>query len=109
MYVGIFLGSVLIASVSQILLKKCAMKTYHYRFGDYLNPLVISAYGLLFISMMLTIYAYRGVPLKDGPVMESASYIFVALLSSLFLKEKISSKKRIGLLLIVAGIIISNI
>ena len=37
----VFLGSVLISSVSQILLKKSADKTYDSRIREYLNPLVI--------------------------------------------------------------------
>lgn len=109
MYIAIFMGSVFIASVSQVLLKKSAMKQYDYKFGDYLNPYVICAYGLLFLSMILTIYAYRGVALKTGPVIEAGSYIYVAVLSAVFLKEKISTKKKIGLLIIVAGILVSNL
>lgn len=109
MYIGIFLASVLIASVSQILLKKSAMKQYNYRFGDYLNGYVITAYGLLFLSMVLTVFAYRGVDLKMGPVLEATSYIYVAVMSSLFLKERISGKKKLGLLIIVIGIIVSNL
>lgn len=109
MYFIIFIASVFVASVSQILLKKSAMKQYHYRFGDYLNPYVIVAYGLLFLSMVMTIYAYKGVDLKTGPVIEATGYIFVAVLSAIFLKEKISNRKKLGLLVIVAGVIISNL
>ena len=109
MYVAIFMASVFIAAVSQILLKKSAMKQYDYKFGDYLNPYVICAYGLLFLSMILTVYAYKGVDLKTGPVIEATSYIYVAVLSAIFLKEKISNKKKSGLLIIIVGILISNI
>ena len=109
MYVAIFMASVFIAAVSQILLKKSAMKQYDYKFGDYLNAYVICAYGLLFLSMILTVYAYKGVDLKTGPVIEATSYIYVAVLSAIFLKEKISNKKKIGLLIIIVGILISNI
>lgn len=109
MYIAIYLFSVFIASVSQILLKKSAMKKYNYPLGDYINPYVISAYAMLFLSMFLTIMAYRGVDLKTGPVIEATSYIYVAVLSGFFLKEKLSSRKKIGLAIILAGIVISNI
>lgn len=109
MYVVIFMGSVLIAAISQILLKKSAMRQYHYKFGDYLNPYVICSYGMLFLSMVMTIYAYKGVDLKTGPVLEATSYLYVAILSAIFLKEKISGKKKIGLIIIIAGVIISNL
>lgn len=46
MYVAVFLLSVVVASVSQVLLKKGAMKKYDYKWGDYLNPYVIIGYGV---------------------------------------------------------------
>jgi drug/metabolite transporter (DMT)-like permease len=85
------------------------MKHYDYLFGDYLNPYVIAAYAMLFLSMFLTIIAYRGVALKTGPVIEATSYVFVAMLSTVFLKERISIRKKVGLFIIIAGIMISNI
>ncbi len=109
MYIGIFLLSVFIASISQVLLKKSAMKQYDYKFGDYLNPYVICGYGLLFLSMFLTILAYRGVDLKTGPVIEATSYVYVAVLSAVFLKEKVTNKKKMGLLIIVLGVLVSNL
>ena len=109
MYVAVFLLSVVVASVSQVLLKKGAMKQYDYKWGDYLNPYVIIGYGLLMLSMILTVYAYGGVELKQGPVMESTSYIFVAILSAIFLKEHINRRKVMGLLVIVMGVIISSL
>lgn len=107
MYVIIFLIAVFIASVSQILLKKSAMGHDGHRYREYLNPYVLTAYALLFLSMFVTIFAYKGVSLKTGPVIEAASYIYVAVLSSIFLKERISKRKKLGLIVIVAGIIIS--
>ena len=59
--------SVSIASVSQILLKKSAMKTYANVVREYVNPYVIGGYGLLFASMLLTIFAYSGMEYKNGP------------------------------------------
>lgn len=109
MYVAIYLGSVLIAAISQILLKKSAMKQYQDRLAEYLNPYVIGGYGILFLSMLMTVFAYRGVDLKTGPVLEATSYLYVAILSAIFLKEKISAKKKIGLLVIIVGVIISNL
>lgn len=109
MYVAIYLGSVLIAAISQILLKKSAMKQYKDRLSEYLNPYVICGYGILFLSMLLTVFAYRGVDLKTGPVLEATSYLYVAVLSAIFLKERISGQKKLGLLVIVAGVVISNL
>ena len=49
MYIGIFFLSVLVAAVSQVLLKKSAMKQYAHKWAEYLNPYVIIGYGLLFL------------------------------------------------------------
>ena len=103
---GVFLFSVLISSISQILLKKSADKTYDSRLKEYLNPLVIIAYGMFFCSMMITMYCYRYVDVSAGPIFESAGYIFVGVLGYIFLKEKFTAKKIIGMLLIMIGIVV---
>lgn len=105
-YICMFLGSVLISSFSQILLKKTAEYTYESKMREYLNARVILAYGLFFSSTLITLYAYKVIPLSMGPILEASGYVWVAILSWLFLKEKIKAKKTIGLLVIIAGIVI---
>lgn len=106
---GVFLCSVLISSISQILLKKSADKTYDSRLKEYLNPLVIIAYGMFFCSMMITMYCYRYVDVSAGPILESAGYIFVGILGYIFLKEKFTAKKIIGMILILVGILVFSL
>ncbi|MDR1014711.1 MAG: EamA family transporter [Coriobacteriales bacterium] len=98
--------SVFVSSFSQILLKVSAGKTYTSRINEYLNPWVVGAYLLTFCSTVVTVVAYRYVALSMGPVIESLGYVFIALLSYLILKEKISGKKMIGLGLIVCGVLV---
>ena len=100
----VFLGSVLIFSISQIMLKKSADKTYETTLREYLNPLVIIAYGMFFWSMLITMYCYKFVDVSAGPIFESAGYIFVAVLGYIFLRERFSLKKIIGMAVIIAGI-----
>lgn len=107
-YYLLMLLSVSIASISQILLKKSAMKQYPSFIREYLNPYVIIGYGMLFISMVLTIMVYAGVEFKLVPVMESMGYVIVMILSYFFFHEKITRKKAIGTLLILAGILVFN-
>ncbi|MDE6918589.1 MAG: multidrug ABC transporter, partial [Lachnospiraceae bacterium] len=57
-FVGAMFLSVAIASVSQVLLKKSALNKYDTVVREYLNPYVVGGYGLLFLSMLLTVYAY---------------------------------------------------
>ena len=103
---GVFLCSVLISSISQILLKKSADRTYDSRLKEYLNPLVIVAYIMFFCSMMITMYCYRYVDVSAGPIFESAGYVFVGILGFIFFKEKFTTKKTIGMVLILLGIVV---
>lgn len=98
--------SVLIASISQILLKKSSEKEYSSFIKEYLNPYVIIGYGMMVLSTILTIFAFKGLDYKNGPIIESIGYIFVMLLSWKFLKEKITKKKIIGNALILLGILV---
>jgi small multidrug resistance pump len=104
-YIIVFLASVFLASCSQILLKKSAQKEYPNRVSEYLNPQVIIAYLIFFSSTLLTIWAYKGVPLSLGPIFETTGYIYVVILSALFLQERITKRKLLGNILIIAGII----
>ncbi|MBR6344184.1 MAG: EamA family transporter [Lachnospiraceae bacterium] len=108
-YVGIFLISVFVSSVSQILLKISAGKTYDSKIKEYLNAPVIIAYGLFFLSTVVTVLAYKYVDLSLGPVLEATGYIWVTLLGYLILKEKVSRKKLLGLVVIIVGIIVFNV
>lgn len=103
-YSAILLVSVFVSAISQVMLKKAALKTYDSRLREYLNPLVIFAYCLFLGCTFLTVLAYRGIPLSWGPVLESTSYIYVTVFGALFFKEKITAKKLLALALIVAGI-----
>src|SRR5674476_525676 len=105
-YYALYLFSVLVASLSQVILKKSAMIHYKNPLREYLNPYVIAAYFFFFGSSLLTTLSYRGVPLTLGPVLESTGYIYIGILGVLILKEKLSRRKIIGNVLIVGGILI---
>ena len=88
-YIIFLLLSVIISSTSQILLKKSALKQYKSFIYEYLNPYVIVGYGMMIISTITTILAYRGIEYKNGPVIESLGYLLVMILSWIFFKERI--------------------
>ncbi len=100
------LCSVLISSVSQIMLKVSANKTWPNRLAEYFNPMVILSYGMFFLSTILTMLALRYVPLSMSPILESTSYIFVSIMGYFLLKEKFSKRKLTGLGLILVGIFV---
>ena len=105
----IYLSGVFISAIAQIILKKSAGRKYESKIREYLNPYVIISYAIFFGATFCTIYAYKGVPLSFGPILAASEYVFVAVLSKLFLKENINLKKFIGLSVIIAGIIIYSL
>lgn len=105
-YVLIALASVCIASFSQVLLKMGAGKNYTSKIREYLNVYVIGGYGMLFVSMILTVLAYSHLSYLSVPVVEAVGYVLVPVLSYFFFREKISCRKMLGILLILVGIVI---
>ena len=97
-----------IAAVSQVMLKKAADRTYPSRIREYLNPLVFFAYVLFAVSAVMTMYAYKGVSISYGVLLESTGYIFVFLMDWLYLKGSVNIKKVIAVILILAGIVIAT-
>ena len=106
LYSLIFLFAVFVSSISQILLKKAALKTYDSFLKEYLNPYVVTAYVLFFMASIIVIFAYRYVPLSMGPVLETTSYIYVALYGVKLFGEQLNSRKIIALCVIIMGILI---
>lgn len=108
-YILIFLCSVFISSVSQVLLKSSANKKHDNALQEYINPKVIIAYGIFFLSTLITIIAYKYVPLSMGGILEASGYIFVAGLSYIFLHERIGKRKLLGLGIILLGILVFDL
>ncbi len=107
-YALIMLSGTFIASVSQIVLKKAAEKEYPSKIAEYLNPMVMGAYVVFFGASLCSVIGYKKVPLSLGPILEATGYIWVAILGKIFLKEHISKKKALGLLVIILGIIVAS-
>ena len=105
-YVLIFLAGVVVAAFSQIILKMSARRTHTSVIREYLNLYVIAGYGLMVLSTVLTLLAYRGLDYKNGPVIESLGYILVMFLSRAFFGEKITRHKLLGNLIILVGIFV---
>ena len=97
-------GSVLISAVSQVLLKKAAQRPHTSIIAEYTDPCILFAYFLFFGSTVLTMLAYKGVPLSMGPMFEGSSYIYITVFGAVFFKERINVKKLIALILILCGI-----
>ena len=99
--------SVLIAAVAQMLLKQGAKNQYSSFWKQYLNPWVISGYGIMGASLLLNIFCLgHGVQVKEVSIIESISYLFVPGLSWMLFKEKITWRKAGSIVVIIGGVII---
>ena len=58
------------------------------------------------LILLLNTWCYTKVDMRYGPVIDTAAYVFVLLLSHFILKEKITKGKIMGNLIIIAGILI---
>ena len=106
LYSLLLLLGVFISAISQVLLKKAAMKQYASPLQEYLNPQVIFAYVLFVGTTFLSILAYRGIPLNSGPVLETTSYIYVTIFGVTIFREQLTPKKVFALGLIILGIVV---
>ena len=103
----LFLFAVAVAGFGQVALKRAAMeKQGRSLLRQYANGYVLLGYFLMLCSMGMVSVAYRGVPFKEGPMLESLTFIWVPLLSSFFLGERITKTKALGFLIIIFGVVI---
>ena len=99
--------AVLLTGLGQVLLKIGA-RNNKTSLSIYLNLATLSGYGLFFITTIFAIYALKALDLKLLYALMSLSHGVVMILSSLVLKEPISSNKAAAVGLIVLGILVFN-
>lgn len=105
-YYLLVLFSALMASAAQMLLKRGANANYPSFWRQYLNPWVISGYGILGLSLLLNVYCMgHGVLVKEVSIIESFSYLFIPVLSWALFKERIGWKKLGAIAVIIAGVV----
>lgn len=107
MYYVIVVISVLIASVAQMLLKSSSNAEHRSFIFEYLNWKVIGGYGLMFVALVINIFAMsKGVLVKEVSIIESLSYLFVPTLALFFFNEKINKQKVIAIAVIMVGVVV---
>lgn len=102
--IGLFILSIIIASYSQIILKKGAGQK-----NIYINRYTIIGYSLMVVSTILTLIGYKMVSLTLSGILQTLSFVFVPILSYIFLKEKIDKKTVLGIIVIICGIVVYSI
>ena len=101
---------VLISSFSQILLKLASNDNNNKSLKTVFNSKVIIAYGILFIMMFVNArFVYQHIEMNSIGIIEAFAYVFISILSLIFLHEKISKRQLIGIVIILIGIIVFNL
>lgn len=99
-----------LSGVSQILLKSQANTTEKESFfKKFLHPKVFLSYVILFLTLAINQVALTKISLSVIPCITATSFIWVFALSALILKEKITKRKVIGVLIIILGVVVSRI
>ncbi len=106
--VGLF--AVFLTAIGQLLLKTGAQN------GDkgspaklFFNVYTLAGYFLFIIVTFMNVYVYKYLPLKFGVIFLPFTFIFVSLLSYLFLKERLSRTQKRGALVIICGVVLFNL
>jgi len=90
-----------------MLLKRGASIEYSSFIKQYLNPWVISGYGIMGLAVIVNIYCMsKGVQVKELSIIESLSYLFVPTLALFFFNEKINKQKVIAIAVIMVGVVV---
>jgi drug/metabolite transporter (DMT)-like permease len=109
--IGLVFLAVLLTGISQVLLKIGSQKGG----GDtrffmaYLNIPTMTGYGILLVVTVISVIALVEVPLKMFYAIASLNFFVVAVLSWGILKEEVSKKMVLGILLIVMGVLVFNV
>lgn len=107
--IGLALLAVFVSGISQVMLKFAAQKSYNNIIKEYLNPLVIGAYSLFFITTIMSIVAYKIIPLSMGPILEATGYLYAIIFGKLIFHEKIGKKRVFAMIIILVGIVIFSV
>lgn len=95
-----------VSAVSQVLLKKAALKEYPSFLRQYLNVRVILAYFMFFAVVLANTYILRFIPMVVvSPVAETLPYVLSIVFGRIFFCEKITVRKICGAVIIIIGII----
>ena len=100
----VYIIAVFIASIGNVLLKISANQKYSRLLKEYTNRYFIIGTILFWLALIISLYAFSIIPLSMGVILDSTIYIFVPILSKIILKENLSFRNFVGMVIIVIGI-----
>ena len=109
-YIVLAFFSSFLAASGQVLLKFGALK-----FGEgslwrhYINYYVIGAYTLFGAVTIINVKIFSSLLLSFASIMVAFSYILVVILGRFVLKERLSNKKIMGIIVTILGMIVYSV
>lgn len=102
---------VVFTSIGHLLLKIAAIRVT--AGGDtqriYTHPFSLVAYAVFAVVAFLSIFAMKGLEMKEFFALNSLTYICIPLLAYIVLKESFTRDKVIGVVLITFGVLLFNL
>lgn len=110
-YFFIVVLGIFISSATQLVLKHVANRRRNgFIMRLIFNWPVILAYTIYMGVLLANIYvASKGFPVNNIALLGALGYVFVPVLSFLFLKEKMSARLLVAIALILSGVVISQL
>ena len=102
------ISTIILTSISQILLKKSTLMEKG-RIKIFIHHYNLAGYTFFLFATISSVFALQQIDLKTLIASRSLTFIFVAFLARIFLKEYITRKNYIGLSFIAVGIIIYSL
>lgn len=106
LYILILICDCLLAGFCQFLLKKASLKNTESFLGQYLNPLVIVAYILFFVTICVSSFLLKYLSILTVSAFSETMPIMISSLFGYFcFNEKISLRTIIGMFFLLAGVL----
>lgn len=99
--------AIVLTAVCQVMMKLGAQRAGK-AWRIYLNVYTLSAYATLVVVTLLSLYAYREIPLKVGAMLTPLNLILVGIFSSWLLRERLTRKQIIGAVVVLIGMAVFN-
>jgi uncharacterized membrane protein len=103
---GLIILAAWLSAQAQVWLKESALMTPKSRWAEFWNARVIGGYALLSLTLPVNAWALRWLSFKWSVALGSTAYIFVIFLSRRRFGETLSSARRWGAGLILAGLLL---
>lgn len=100
---------IIFTSIGQVLLKIGSISADDSILSIFIHPASLAGYVTFAIVAILSIYALKEMDLKFFFAVTSLTYVIVLFLSYLFLREKVTAYKVLGVMVITFGVIVFNL